>query len=161
MLAGRGKKLRWLQCFQMARLVFHIWPFATMKSCPKASKCAKVCSKLCHLLNKALKCSNKNLPKKQNFAKSGHKYAKVGSERCHTLNKPSRNGQNVLKHSKRGKNSTIRPHWIARTRHLRKSRLIKDWLTELSLPSRTFRFEVPTLSRKLSEEHFPARFVPM
>ena len=107
MLAGRGKKLRWLQCFQMARLVFHIWPFATMKSCPKASKCAKVCSKLCHLLNKALKCSNKNLPKKQNFAKSGHKYAKVGSERCNTLNKPSRNGQNVLKHSKRGKNSTI------------------------------------------------------
>ena len=40
------------QCDQMARLLFNIWPFATLKNCPKVKKGDKVNSKFNQILSR-------------------------------------------------------------------------------------------------------------
>ena len=63
------------QCYQMVRLFFNIWPFATMYISPKTSHICK--SRLSILPKKKLAVKNspktcKLLPKCRNFPKSGH-----------------------------------------------------------------------------------------
>ena len=60
-----------LPTYSVTRLLdylFSIWPFTTMKICPKTKQFAKVCSKFCQIFSK----QRKNCQSGGNIAKSGH-----------------------------------------------------------------------------------------
>ena len=64
------------QCDQIARLLFNVWPFTSMKTCPMACKFCQsrspIFSQIGNKPTKKLPKTLKTLPKWQNFAESGH-----------------------------------------------------------------------------------------